>query len=92
MMLVEFIPLLMFAVVCIALMLGYPVAFTLAGVALLFAGVGIVTGYFDPNWLRTFPARLFGIMTNYTLIAVPLFVFMGVCWRSRGSPKPCWKI
>ncbi len=78
MMLVEFIPLLMFAVVCIALILGYPVAFTLAGVALLFAGVGIATGYFDPNWLRTFPARLFGIMTNYTLIAVPLFVFMGV--------------
>jgi tripartite ATP-independent transporter DctM subunit len=78
MMLVEFIPLLMFAAVCVALMLGYPVAFTLAGVALLFAGVGIVTGYFDPSWLRTFPARLFGIMTNYTLVAVPLFVFMGV--------------
>ncbi|HTF84019.1 MAG TPA: TRAP transporter large permease subunit [Cellvibrio sp.] len=77
-MLVEFIPLLMFAAVCVALMLGYPVAFTLAGVALLFAGVGIVTGYFDPSWLRTFPARLFGIMTNYTLVAVPLFVFMGV--------------
>ncbi len=78
MMLVEFIPLLMFAAICVALMLGYPVAFTLAGVALLFAGVGIVTGYFDPSWLRTFPARLFGIMTNYTLVAVPLFVFMGV--------------
>ncbi len=78
MMWVEFIPLLMFAVICVALMLGYPVAFTLAGVALLFAGLGIVTGYFDPSWLRSFPARLFGIMTNYTLVAVPLFVFMGV--------------
>lgn len=78
MMWVEFIPLLMFAVICVALMLGYPVALTLAGVALLFAGLGIVTGYFDPSWLRSFPARLFGIMTNYTLVAVPLFVFMGV--------------
>lgn len=78
MMWVELIPLLMFAAICGALLLGYPVAFTLAGVALLFAGVGIVTGYFDPSWLRSFPARLFGIMNNYTLVAVPLFVFMGV--------------
>ncbi len=78
MMWVELIPLLMFVAICGALLLGYPVAFTLAGVALLFAGVGIVTGYFDPSWLRSFPARLFGIMNNYTLVAVPLFVFMGV--------------
>lgn len=78
MMLVEFIPLLMFAVICAALMLGYPVAFTLAGVALIFAGLGIVGGYFDPNLLKTFPSRLLGIMNNYTLVAVPLFVFMGV--------------
>jgi tripartite ATP-independent transporter DctM subunit len=78
MMWMEFIPLIMFAVICLALMLGYPVAFTLGGVALIFAAVGIVTGHFDPDWLGTFPARLFGIMSNYTLVAVPLFVFMGV--------------
>lgn len=78
MMWMEFIPLIMFAVICLALMLGYPVAFTLGGVALIFAAVGIVTGHFDPDWLGTFPARLFGIMNNYTLVAVPLFVFMGV--------------
>lgn len=76
--LVELIPLLMFALICLALMLGYPVAFTLAGVALIFAGGGIVAGHFDPNLLKTFPSRLFGIMNNYTLVAVPLFVFMGV--------------
>lgn len=76
--LVEFIPLLMFVVICGALLLGYPVAFTLAGVALIFAGLGIVTGHFDTNLLKTFPQRLFGIMNNYTLVAVPLFVFMGV--------------
>jgi tripartite ATP-independent transporter DctM subunit len=75
---VDLIPLIMFAVICGVLMLGYPVAFTLAGVALLFAGFGIVTGHFDPNLLGTFPSRLYGIMTNYTLVAVPLFVFMGV--------------
>lgn len=77
-MLIELLPLLMFALVCLVLMLGYPVAFTLAGVALIFAAFGIVTGHFDPNLLRTFPSRIYGIMANYTLVAVPLFVFMGV--------------
>ncbi|WP_347329909.1 TRAP transporter large permease [Marinimicrobium locisalis] len=76
-MLIELLPLVMFAVVCLVLMLGYPVAFTLAGVSLLFAGVGIVTGTFEANLLRTFPSRIYGIMANYTLVAVPLFVFMG---------------
>ncbi|MDO6747856.1 TRAP transporter large permease [Gilvimarinus sp. 1_MG-2023] len=75
---IEYLPLVMFLVVCLALMLGYPVAFTLAGVALLFAGSGIIAGVFDPALLLTFPGRLFGIMSNYTLVAVPLFVFMGV--------------
>ncbi len=76
-MLIDLIPLVMFAVVCLVLLLGYPVAFTLAGVALIFAGLGIVTGIFEPNLLRTFPSRIYGIMANYTLVAVPLFVFMG---------------
>lgn len=77
-MLIELLPLLMFALVCLVLMLGYPVAFTLAGIALIFAAFGIVSGHFDPNLLRTFPSRIYGIMANYTLVAVPLFVFMGV--------------
>lgn len=76
-MLIELIPLFMFAAICIFLMLGYPVAFTLGGVALAFAAVGIVGGIFDPNLLKSFPSRLYGIMNNYTLVAVPLFVFMG---------------
>ncbi len=75
---IELIPLLMFLAICIFLMLGYPVAFTLAGTALLFASIGIVTGDFDPNLLKAFPDRIYGTMTNYTLIAVPLFVLMGV--------------
>lgn len=74
----EFMPLLMFVVVCAVLMLGYPVAFTLAGVALMFALIGTVTGHFDGAFLEALPNRLFGFMGNQILIAVPLFVFMGV--------------
>lgn len=68
----------MFLSVCAALMLGYPVAFTLAGVSLWFAGFSILTGHFDAQLLLAFPDRIYGIITNTTLIAVPLFVFMGV--------------
>jgi tripartite ATP-independent transporter DctM subunit len=74
----QYLPLLMFLVVCLVLLLGYPVAFSLAGTALAFAWVGGLTGYFDTVFLETLPNRLYGIMTNETLIAVPLFVFMGV--------------
>ena len=71
-------PLLMFVVVFAFLLSGYPVAITLAGVALLFAGVGTLLGAFNPADLGFLPGRLFGIVTNTTLIAVPLFVLMGV--------------
>ncbi len=74
----EFIPLIMFVAVCAVLMLGYPVAFTLSGVALIFALVGTFTGQFDGAFLEALPNRLFGILGNQILIAVPLFVFMGV--------------
>jgi tripartite ATP-independent transporter DctM subunit len=72
------IPLFMFLAVCVALMLGYPVAFTLGGVALAFAGAGVMLGGFDATLLNALPNRLFGIMQNQTLLAVPLFVLMGV--------------
>ena len=62
----------------LSLLAGFPVAFTLAGVALIFALIGILTGHFDPAYLSAFPSRVFGIMGNETLIAVPVFVFMGV--------------
>ncbi len=73
----EYVSLLMFAVVCIVLLFGYPVAFSLAGTALAFAGVGVATGNFEPMFLSAMPSRLFGIINNQTLLAVPLFVFMG---------------
>jgi tripartite ATP-independent transporter DctM subunit len=74
----EFIPFLMFLAVCLVLMAGYPVAFSLAGTALLFAIVGTVTGHFDMAFIQALPNRLFGTMENTTLIAVPLFILMGV--------------
>ncbi|MEO3433043.1 TRAP transporter large permease subunit [Inquilinus sp. CAU 1745] len=60
------------------LMLGFPVAFTLAGVSLLFAGIGYAFGVFDPRDFGFITPRWFGYMTNEVLVAVPLFVFMGV--------------
>ena len=75
---VEFIPLLMFGVICLILLAGFPVAFSLAGTALIFAGLGILTGTFEGAFLGAIPNRLYGDMTNMTLVAVPLFVFMGV--------------
>ena len=74
----EFIPFLMFLAACLVLMAGYPVAFSLAGTALLFAMVGTVTGHFDMAFIQALPNRLFGTMENTTLIAVPLFILMGV--------------
>lgn len=67
----------LFVCICLVLLLGYPVAFTLAGVALIFAGIGILTGNFDAILLKTLPSRLYGILNNPILMAVPLFVFMG---------------
>ena len=74
----EYMALLLFIAVCIVLMAGYPVAYSLAGTALIFAGIGTVTGLFDSSYLLALPSRLYGIITNQTLLAVPLFVFMGV--------------
>ncbi|MBL4585210.1 MAG: TRAP transporter large permease subunit [Pseudomonadales bacterium] len=68
----------MFAVICLVLMAGYPVAFSLAGTALIFALFGQFTGTLDSAFLTALPNRIFGTMTNQTLIAVPLFVLMGV--------------
>ncbi len=76
--------LLMFVTVFLVLLAGYPVAFSLAGTALGFAVAGHWLGVFDFAFLEILPNRLFGIMTNQTLVAVPLFVFMGVMLeRSR---------
>jgi tripartite ATP-independent transporter DctM subunit len=75
---VEIVALLLFAAVVVLLMTGFPVAFTLAGTGLIFAFVGTLTGDFTSAFLTGLPSRVFGIMMNETLVAVPLFVFMGI--------------
>jgi tripartite ATP-independent transporter DctM subunit len=74
----EWLALLLFATVIVVLLAGFPVAFTLGGTALVFAAAGTVTGSFNDALLSSLPNRIFGIMVNETLVAVPLFVFMGV--------------
>ena len=74
----EWVALLLFATVIAVLLAGYPVAFTLGGTALVFAAAGAATGTFNAALLSSLPNRVFGIMSNETLVAVPLFVFMGV--------------
>jgi len=70
--------LLLFLAAIVILLAGFPVAFSLAGAGLLFALIGTLAGSFDPVFLEAVPNRIFGIMTNEVLVAVPLFVFMGV--------------
>ena len=74
----EWMPLVLFVAVCLVLMLGFPVAFSLAGTSLIIAGVGYLAGSFDGAFLSALPNRIFGILSNQILIAVPLFVFMGI--------------
>lgn len=74
----EWVPFIMFAFVCLSLMAGYPVALTLGGCALLFAGLGIFMDWLNPVMLNASAQRIFGVMNNQVLVAVPLFVFMGV--------------
>ena len=75
---IEYASLIMVGVVFLLLLLGYPVALTLAGTALMASLVGVISGTFDIAFLNASPNRLFGIISNQTLIAVPLFILMGV--------------
>src|SRR5690606_23428873 len=80
----EYLSLVMFAVTCGVLLLGFPVAFTLAGVALCFGLGGWMFDIFDIRLLGGLSSRFFGVMSNEVLVAVPLFIFMGVMLeRSR---------
>ena len=73
----ELLPLIFFVVVCLVLMMGYPVALTLAGVSILFAGMGTLSGTFDAAYITLIPNRVYGVLVNQNLFAVPLFIFMG---------------
>jgi tripartite ATP-independent transporter DctM subunit len=74
----------MFLGVLVLIFTGYPVAFALAGTALLFSVLGTLAGDFDLILFRALPERTFGVMSNYTLLAIPFFIFMGtVLEKSR---------
>ena len=80
----EIIPFILLMLVCCALLFGYPVAFTLSGISILFALICIPFGLFDPDIFKSIPLRIFGIMNNVTLLAVPLFIFMGTVLERSG--------
>ena len=67
----------MFLTVLVMIFSGYPVAFSLGGTALIFAGIAVGMGFFDWHLLLALPERIFGFMSNYVLLAVPFFIFMG---------------
>jgi tripartite ATP-independent transporter DctM subunit len=77
-MLAETLAVLMVVAMIAALMAGYPVALTLAGMSLIFAVIGDLTGAMSLTILAALPQRIFGVMTNEVLLAIPLFIFMGV--------------
>jgi tripartite ATP-independent transporter DctM subunit len=74
----------MFAGALVLLSLGYPVAFSLGGVSIIFGILGIALGVFDPIFFTAMPQRIFGIMANYTLLAIPYFIFMGSMLEKSG--------
>jgi len=80
----EIVAVLMVVAVCTVLFAGYPVALTLGGVSLAFAAIGEGAGILNFSLLGALPQRMFGVMTNEVLLAIPLFIFMGVMLeRSR---------
>ncbi|MEM1366978.1 MAG: TRAP transporter large permease subunit [Cyanobacteria bacterium P01_H01_bin.15] len=74
----------MFAGALALLAFGYPVAFSLGGAAILFGSIGVALDVFDPIFLSAMPGRIFGIMQNYTLLAIPYFIFLGAMLEKTG--------
>jgi TRAP-type mannitol/chloroaromatic compound transport system permease large subunit len=77
----------MFAALVIFLLLGYPAAFTLGAIGLIFAFLGIELGEFRPDFLQALPERVYGVMNNDTLLAIPFFTFMGLILERSGMAE-----
>src|SRR3546814_14899181 len=75
----------MFAALVVVLLLGYPVAFSLAFVGLGFGLLGIELGLFSTNFFKVLPERMWGIASNDTLLAIPFFTFMGLILERSGK-------
>src|SRR3990172_10763588 len=77
----------MFGALVVFLLLGYPAAFSLGAVGLIFALLGIELGLFVPDFLQALPERLYGVMSNDTLLAIPFFTFMGLVLERSGMAE-----
>src|SRR5437660_6631612 len=85
--LIHYMAPIMFASLVVFLLLGYPVAFSLAANGLIFAFVGIELGLFRPDFLQALPERVYGVMNNETLLAIPFFTFMGLILERSGMAE-----
>ena len=81
---IEYLDLIMFAVLMAAILLGFPVSFSIAGVGIIFAYIGFATGEMDIKLMGAMGQRVFGLLTNNVLIAIPLFVLMGAVLEKSG--------
>ena len=77
----------MFGALVVFLLLGYPAAFSLGAVGLIFALIGIELGLFVPDFLQALPDRVYGVMSNDTLLAIPFFTFMGLVLERSGMAE-----
>src|SRR5881296_4314411 len=85
--LIEYMAPIMFGALVVFLLLGYPAAFSLAAIGLIFGVVGIELGLFRPDFLQALPERVFGVMNNDTLLAIPFFTFMGLILERSGMAE-----
>jgi len=85
--LVEYMAPIMFGSLVIVLLLGYPAAFSLAAVGLIYAVLGIALDQFQPDFLQALPERIYGIMNNDVLLAIPFFTFMGLILERSGMAE-----
>src|ERR1700757_2137487 len=84
---IQYMAPIMFASLVVFLLLGYPVAFSLAAVGLIYALIGIEVGLFRPDFLQALPERIYGVMNNDVLLAIPFFTFMGLILERSGMAE-----
>src|SRR5204862_2969629 len=85
--LIHYMAPIMFMALVVFLLLGYPLAFSLAAVGLIFGFIGIEVGLFRPDFLQALPERIYGIMNNDVLLAIPFFTFMGLILERSGMAE-----
>jgi TRAP-type mannitol/chloroaromatic compound transport system permease large subunit len=85
--LIQYMAPIMFAALVVFLLLGYPAAFSLGAVGLIFGLIGIEAGLFQPDFLQALPERVYGVMANDTLLAIPFFTFMGLILERSGMAE-----